>query len=180
MWLDKGFAAMALLRTAVIAGVLALGLGGCLRPLYGSAEFNGLQAQDGLAGIAVIVEGERLAHYLRNELEFSLKGGNPASGPVRYNLAVNAASRSGTAIVDRISGVSENATIFIDARYALREPGKEKPVTEGTATVVVSYDRSQQRFANTRAARDAEIQGARQLADQIRSRVASFLATGNR
>jgi hypothetical protein len=43
--------------------------------------------------------------------------------------------------------------------------------------VAVSYERSIQRFANTRAARDSEILAARQLADQIRSRVAAFLAT---
>jgi LPS-assembly lipoprotein len=168
---------MSVLRNAAIIGVLAVGLGGCFRPLYGSAEFNGLQAQDSLAGIAVNVQGERLAHYLRNELEFSLKGGNPTGAPTRYTLAVTAASRTGGAIVDRISGVAESAALFIDAKYVLTEPGKSKPVTEGTANVVVSYDRSLQRFANTRAARDAEILGAKQLADQIRSRVASFLAT---
>jgi LPS-assembly lipoprotein len=168
---------MAVLRNAVLAGVAALALGGCFRPLYGSAEFNGLQAQQGLAGVAVNIQGERLAHYLRNELEFNLRGGNPSAAPVRYTLSINAASRTGGAIIDRIAGVAESATLFIDARYVLVEPGRTTPLTEGTATVVVSYDRSLQRFANTRAARDAEIQGARQLADQIRTRVASYLAT---
>ena len=45
---------------------------------------------------------------------------------------------------------AESATLFIDARYVLVEPGRTTPLTEGTATVVVSYDRSLQRFANTR------------------------------
>jgi LPS-assembly lipoprotein len=162
---------------AMLAVALALGLAGCLRPLYGAPEFGGLAAQQGLAGVRVDVQGERLAHYLRNELEFSLRGGNPADGATRYVLSVTAAARTGGAIVDRISGAAESAALFIDASYTLKEPGKSQPVNEGTATVVVSYERSQQRFANTRAARDAEIQGARQLADQIRSRVASYLAS---
>jgi LPS-assembly lipoprotein len=165
------------LTPLAIAGCLALGLAGCFRPLYGSAEFGGLAAQQGLAGVSVNVQGERLAHYLRNELEFNLKGGDPAGAPTRYTLVVTASSRTGGAIVDRLSGVAESAALFIDATYVLAEPGRTRPVNEGSATVVVSYDRSQQRFANIRAARDAEIQGARQLADQIRSRVASFIAT---
>jgi LPS-assembly lipoprotein len=168
------------LRTAALISLMAFGLSGCLRPLYGSAEFNGLQAQDGLAGVAINVQGERLAHYLRNELEFTLRGGNPAAAQTRYTLAVTASSRTGGATIDRISGAAENAALFIDAKFVLIEVGKTKPVNEGVANVVVSYDRSQQRFANVRAARDAEIQGARQLAEQIRNRVASFLATGNR
>jgi LPS-assembly lipoprotein len=168
---------MAFLRTAVIAGVLALGLAGCFRPLYGSPEFNGLMAQQGLAGVGIDVKGERLAHYIRNELEFNLRGGNPTAAPLKYTLTVSALSRTGGAIVDRVSGAAESAALFIDANYRLTEVGKTAVVTEGSTTVAVSYDRSQQRFANTRAARDAEIQGARQLADQIRSRIASFLAT---
>ena len=44
-------------------------------------------------------------------------------------------------------------------------------VTTGAATSVASYDRSQQRFANVRAARDAEIRAATVLADQIRTRL---------
>ncbi len=161
----------------VVAAVMALGLAGCLRPLYGSPEFNGLSAQQGLAGVAVDVQGERLAHYLRNELEFALRGGNPSSAPTRHTLTVTTNTRTAGAIVDRISGVAEGASLFIEATYVLRETGQTKAVTEGKATAVVSYERSLQRFANTRAARDAEIQGARQLADQIRSRVATFLAT---
>jgi LPS-assembly lipoprotein len=171
---------MSLRRNVVIAFVLALGLGGCFRPLYGSAEFNGLSAQQSLAGVAIDVKGERLAHYLRNELEFNLRGGNPTNAPMRYTLTVAATGNTGGAIVDRVSGVAESASLLINANYKLTEVGKTAIVTEGVANVAVSYDRSLQRFANTRAARDAEIQGARQLADQIRSRVAAFLATGNR
>lgn len=171
---------MRLLRTAAVTALLALGLSGCLRPLYGSPEFNGLNAQQSLAGVAVNIRGERLAHYLRNELEFNLRGGNPTNAPMRYNLTVDTNSRTGGVVVDRISGIAENASLIIEAKYRLTETGKTAVVTEGTATEVISYERSIQRFANVRAARDAEIQGAKQLADQIRSRVASFLATGNK
>jgi LPS-assembly lipoprotein len=169
---------MTFVSRTMIAGALALGLAGCFRPLYGSAEFNGLNAQAGLAGVAIDIQGDRLAHYLRNELEFGLRGGNPVAGPTnRYTLTITPSSRTGGAIVDRVAGVAESAALFIDAQFVLREQGRSAALTEGTANVVVSYERSLQRFANTRAARDAEIQGARQLAEQIRGRIASFIAT---
>jgi LPS-assembly lipoprotein len=44
-------------------------------------------------------------------------------------------------------------------------------------TQFVVYDRSTQRLSNVRAARDAEIRNAKTLADQIRTRIAAFLAT---
>jgi LPS-assembly lipoprotein len=166
-----------MLRRTAVAGLLALGLAGCFRPLYGSPEFNGLQTQSALAGVTVNVQGDRLAHYLRNELEFNLRGGASTEAQRRFELTVAATNSTAGVIVDRIAGIAESATITVTAKYALKEVGKTATLNEGTATANVSYDRSPQRFANTRAARDAEIQAARQLADQIRTRVAAFLAT---
>jgi LPS-assembly lipoprotein len=167
----------AMLRQATLAGLIALGLAGCFRPLYGSPEFNGLSAQTSLAGVTVNIQGERLAHYLRNELEFGLRGGDPAVAQRRYELTVVPTTRTAGAIVDRIAGVAESAVMVIEAKYFLKEIGKSPTLNEGTAVANVSYERSLQRFANTRAARDAEIQAARVLADQIRGRIASYLAT---
>jgi LPS-assembly lipoprotein len=165
------------LRMAMTAGVLALGLSGCFRPLYGSAEFGGLAVQQGLAGVKVEIEGERLAHYLRNELEFGLRGGDPNAAPVTHRLVVSAKQNVSSAVIDRLTGAAESAVMTIDARYILYPAGKTTVVTEGDAKAVVSYDRSQQRFASVRAARDAEIQGAKQLAEQIKTRIAAHLAS---
>jgi LPS-assembly lipoprotein len=160
----------------LITALSSVALGGCLRPLYGSAEYGGLAVQDGLAGVEVSIQGERLAHYIRNELEFQLRGGDPKETPVRYRLVINAKTTTNTAIIDRVAGVAETATLALDASYSLTPITGTKVATDGTARVLVSYDRSQQRFATIRAARDAEIQGARQLSDQIRTRIAAFLA----
>jgi LPS-assembly lipoprotein len=165
------------LRHALVVGTLALGLAGCLRPLYGTAENNGLGIQQSLAGVSIDVQGERLQHYLRNELEFGLRGGNPAVGASRYKLTVRVSQRVNAAIVDRVTGSAEGATMTLEATYTLTETGKATSLETGNATVLVSYDRSQQRFASVRAARDAEIQGAKQLADQIKTRVAAYLAS---
>ena len=168
------------MRRRLVLGFLlplsAIALTGCLRPLYGSAEYGGLSVQEGLAGVEVDIKGERLAHYLRNELEFQLRGGDPKEAPFRYKLVVNAKTATNTAIIDRVAGVAETATLALDATYSLTPITGGKVSTDGTARALVSYDRSQQRFATIRAARDAEIQGARQLAEQIRTRIAAYLA----
>jgi LPS-assembly lipoprotein len=163
-------------QNTLLASVLALGLSGCIRPLYGSAEFGGLAVQQGLAGVSIEIQGDRLEHYIRSELEFNLRGDGVQTGPRTHRLVVNAKQRINTAIVDRVSGAAESANLIIDAKYALFELTKTTAVTEGNAMVAVTYDRSQQRFASARASRDAEIRGAKQLAEQIRIRVASHLA----
>jgi LPS-assembly lipoprotein len=49
-------------------------------------------------------------------------------------------------------------------------------VLTGVASANASYDRSQQRYNDLRAARDAEIRLARSLADEISLRLAAQLA----
>jgi LPS-assembly lipoprotein len=161
----------------MLTGLVALGLTGCFRPLYGSQEFGGLAVQKGLSGIKIELDGERLAHYLRNELEFGLRGGDPSITAITHRLVIQADQRTSAVIVDRIQGTAESGYMTLTAKYTLFSVNVTKPETTGDATVVVSYDRSQQRFATLRAARDAEIQGARQLADQIKTRIAGYLAS---
>jgi LPS-assembly lipoprotein len=52
-------------------------------------------------------------------------------------------------------------------------------VTQGTATGTTSYDRFPQRFANVRAARDAEIRLAKLLAEQVKTRLAATLSASS-
>lgn len=163
-------------RAVAIAAILGVGLGGCLRPLYGSSEFGGLAVDQALKGVRIELEGERLAHYLRNELEFNLRGGAPGAAAVTHRLTISTRQVVQAALVDRLIGAAESATIQIDASYTLYPVGKTVAATQGEARAIVSYDRGQQRFATIRSARDAEILGARQLADQIRTRVAAYLA----
>jgi LPS-assembly lipoprotein len=165
------------IRYCSVAILLSLGLAGCFRPLYGAQEYGGLAVQKGLSGIKIELDGERLAHYLRNELEFGLRGGDPSMATITHRLVIRADQRTAAVIVDRLQGTAESGYMTLTAKYLLYPLNAPRPETEGDATVVVSYDRSQQRFATLRAARDAEIQGARQLADQIKTRIAGHLAS---
>lgn len=166
------------ISTGLLVAALSAGLGGCFRPLYGSQEFGGLAVQTGLQGVKIEIEGERLAHYLRNELEFGLRGGDPTPAPFTHRLVITTKQTVASAIVDRITGAAESATLTLDAAYSLYPLTPAGPaVTSGNAKVIVSYDRSSQRFASIRSARDAEIQSARQMAEQLKTRIAAYLAT---
>jgi LPS-assembly lipoprotein len=168
------------LRFAVIA-LMALGLSACFRPLNGPTA-SGALMPDVLAAIDVkpitVPAGqERLTHFLRSELVFDLDGsGQPR--PKRYTLQVGAAERVATPIVDTVTGRAQAATLIADATYTLTA-ADGRVITSGKATASASYDRFPQRFANVRAARDAEMRAAKLLSEQIKTRLAAALASAS-
>ncbi|MDQ0519880.1 LPS assembly lipoprotein LptE [Methylobacterium gregans] len=161
------------------AGALVLGLSACFRPLYGPTA-SGESMGALLAAIQVdeinMAQGqERLGHYLRSELIFDLDGsGQPA--PKRYRLKMQGSETIQTPIVSTQTGRAEAGTIVGSVRYSLESLDGLKVITEGVATSTATYDRSIQRFASQRAARDAEIRLSKVLAEQIKTRIASVLS----
>ena len=175
-WLDP-------LPRAVRAGfvvALALTLSACLRPLYGPTatgeRLDTVLAAIDVGDVEVETAHERLSHYLRSELIFDLNGsGVPA--PKRYKLAMSYQQEVQSPIIDTASGRAPSATVMGQVNYRLTTvDGRE--VTNGVAIGHASYDRSQQRFATVRAARDAEIRLAKVLSEQIKTRLAAALIGG--
>ena len=163
-----------LLRGAVL--VSAFGLAGCLQPMYGGVAGGQLRAD--LAAIKVEPIPHRVGHYLANELGFLLNGSGSEETP-KYRLVITVREKIQSPLVDSITGRATSGTLLVDADYRLIPSGQEAAIIEGTAFATASYDRSSQRFANLRAARDAEIRAAKVLAEQIQLRLATALA-GNR
>ncbi|MCX7898944.1 MAG: LPS assembly lipoprotein LptE [Methylocystis sp.] len=163
-------------RLGVIAVfVAALPLAACVQPMYGAFSANpGLQ--DELQAIAVDDIPGRIGHYVRNELIYGFNGTGSKAQP-RYRLQVVLRERVQTPILDTVTTRATAATVIVDADYRLVTTPGEVEVTTGKALNVASYDRFANRFSNVRAARDAEIRDAKVIADNIRTRVASALAT---
>jgi LPS-assembly lipoprotein len=67
--------------------------------------------------------------------------------------------------------------VSFDVTYKLHDVVRDRTVLTEQALARVSIDRSQQRYANVRAIRDAENRAAKVVAEQIRSRLASFFLT---
>ncbi len=176
----EGGSPIALFRQVmvVLAALLVLPLAGCIQPLYAPAGFGldsaPLAAE--LQSIAVDEIPQRLGHYVRNELIFGLNG-TGSQPPPRYRLMVLLRERVQTPILDTVTGRATSATVIVDAEYRLVTIPDEVEVTKGIAFNIASYDRFSNRFSNVRAARDAEIRNARVIADSIRTRIATVLAT---
>lgn len=157
----------------ILAFACAFGVSGCIKPMYGGVEGAALRSE--LSAIAIEPIPDRVGHYLANELRFALNG-TGSQVPPKYKLVIQVRERVQTPLVDTISGRATAGSVVVDADYKLVPIAGGQPVTQGVAFTFASYDRSSQRFANIRAAREAEIRDARALADQIRTRLAAALA----
>lgn len=161
---------------APFALAISLVLSGCIQPLYGSLG-AGSDVAGELQAIKVDPINGKTGHYLVNDLIFALNG-TGAQVPAKYLLKVTLSENVQTPLLDTVSGYPSAANVVVNAEYKLLHAGTEAQITAGKVTVLEGYDRTSQRFANLRAAQDAEIRGAKMVADQIRIRLAAALAKG--
>lgn len=174
--LDRPFAALRL----AAALLLTLTVAGCFRPLYGPTV-SGENLPDVLGAIRVepinVGRGsEFFAHSLRSEVIFQLNGSG-APRPERYKLVMSIAQLLQTPTVDSTTGRADSATLTVNTAYSLENLEGGLPITKGVVISYATYDRSVQRFANVRAARDAQERVTRETAVQLRTRLAAVLAT---
>ncbi len=167
-----------LAHIALVAG-LSLGLSACFRPLHGPTA-SGQSLQTELASIEVpeVEWPSRLAntgHYLRSELIYALNGSG-SDTPKRYRLRLALRESHSSPVVDSEYGTASSVIVAGTLTYTLTSLDGKTVVAQGTATTSASFDRFPQRFANMRAARDAEIRVARDLAQQVRTRLSMVLA----
>ena len=151
----------------------SLSMAGCFRPMYGGVEGSSLRSE--LAAIQVDPIQERSGYYLANELRFALNGTGDTVKP-KYRLQINLRERVQTSLVDTISQRATAGSVVMDADYKLTAIEGGTPILSGVAFTFSSYDRTSQRFANIRAARDAEIRDAKNLAERIKTRIGAALA----
>jgi LPS-assembly lipoprotein len=180
--------------------ILALGLafgcaalvGGCFQPLYGpaSATVEGPGAppsvRTAMASVAVSeidapngTPEARLGVEVRNALIFGLTGGSGELPPA-YQLKINLKGNRRHVIVDVTTARPDMEIYGIDATYSLTDLATKKVVLTGRAFARQSYDipGQQQRFARARGERDAQNRSSTIIAEQIKSRLASYFVSG--
>jgi LPS-assembly lipoprotein len=165
-------------RSTGSALLAALLLAGCLQPVYGPLSEGGGIVGAQLQAVAIDPIDGRLGHYLGDELTFALNGTGSQVTP-KYHLIVKLRETTGTPLIDTVTGYPTASTVMVAADYQLIPFGAAEPLTKGTAQVAASYDRTSNRFADVRAARDAEIRDARTLAQTIRTQLAAALGDGH-
>ncbi len=174
-WCDRAGTGRAARRVG-LGCAAALALSGCestgIHPLYAS-HGGALQAE--LQSIVVDPVPDRLGHYLGDKLQTGLNGTGAHVAP-KYHLIVLPRIRVQTPLIDTVTSRAQAASVITDVDYRLVPIGGGEPVAKGTVTSAASYDRSEQRYADLRAARDAEIRDADTVADQIVQQIAAQLA----
>jgi LPS-assembly lipoprotein len=163
---SRGFPVLAALA---LAGALA----GCFQPLYSEAAHPGLV--EDLRAIEVEPIKDRIGHYLGDNLTTALNGTGQTPTP-KYKLTVTVSTASSTPTVNSLINVATSATLTGEAHFTLNKFDGGAQVLTGVANANATYDRSQERYADLRAARDAEIRLARSLSEEISLRLAAQLA----
>jgi LPS-assembly lipoprotein len=173
----------------VLAALALAGLtAGCFQPLYAEhptpAGLTGVA--DKLSGVNVATieapSGSRLSRVsvgVRNELIYDLTGGGGGAPPT-HRLNVRLTATQLQIIVDINTARPDVNNYGIDAVYTLTDIATGKPVIKGQTFARVSYNipGQQQRFAGERGLRDAEDRASKEIAENIRNRLASFFAAG--
>jgi LPS-assembly lipoprotein len=185
-WLKQRSAPRRFARLAVILG-LAASAGGCFQPLYADKSLDGgpsLRNALGTIDVKQIAAAKgsddaRLAVEVRNALLYDFTGGG-AGGRPAYSLNITMSSTVSDIIVDTSTTRPAIENYGINANYQLVEIASGKDVVRGQTFARVSYDipGQEQRFARMRGLRDAESRAAKVIADNIRTRLASYFAAG--
>jgi LPS-assembly lipoprotein len=173
------------LRLLVVAGLSAL-TAGCFQPMYADRGDGSPALRDKLAAIDLppidkpnASREARVGVEIRNQLAFKLYG-TATGAPPLYKLVMRFGSGRSSLIVDPNTGLPTSENVSIDTSYQLVELATNKTVLSGSTFSRVSYDMpgSYQRFARTRAYRDAEDRAALEIADNINTRLAAYFTAG--
>ncbi len=171
-----------LLTVAALAALTA----GCFQPMYAEHADGSPGLREKLMGVELppidkpnASRDARLGVEIRNALAFKLYGS--ATGmPPTHRLVIRFSTSRSSLMVDPNTALPSSENYGIDAQYNLIELATNKSVMTGTTFSRVTYDipGSLQRFARTRAYRDAEDRAAQEIADNIQTRLASFFVAG--
>ena len=156
----------------ILLMVAALALAGCgYQPMYGSSATNPGVAGS-LAAISIPEPTDRPGQLIRNELISSMQAGK---GEEKYLLNLTTTVADNGVIQKKQPAVTREA-ILITTNYELIDRNTGKVVTKGTTFARVPYDVIRQPFADLQAQKDATERAAREVGNDIRTRLAAYFA----
>ena len=187
MWSRDAHAGLTRLIRLAAAMSLAGLTAACFQPLYGERSVTGGSAlRESLQAVDVAqidapkgTPLSRIAVETRNELLFDLTGGG-GSAPPTHKLTIRLLTSKNAIVLDSRTLRPEFENFALEANYTLTDLATGKTAMTGSAVTRVTYNipGQQQRFARERGLRDAETRASKEIADQIRSRLASYFVAG--
>ena len=170
------------IRRAMLAGALLKDAfaGGCLQPLYSdyTSSTVGGNVRTALKSVEIPEIKGLIGHYLRNELVFELDGGGDTDVQKKLRFETSISESIEVLTVDYVNGRADSAVLVATANWTVKRIDNGQVVSSGTSLVRAPYERSSQRFATVRAARDAQIRAAKSLADRIKGQLSADLVSG--
>ena len=171
-----------LLAVAALAALTA----GCFQPMYAERTDGTPGLREKLMGVEIppvdkpnASREARIQVEIRNALAFKLYGS--ATGmPPTHRLVLRFTTSRSSLIIDQATGLPTSENVNIDAQYNLIALASNKSVMTGSTFSRASYDMpgSYQRFARSRAYRDAEDRASQEIAENIQTRLAAFFVAG--
>ena len=170
----------------LVVAVLAALTAGCFQPMYAERRDGSPGLREKLMGVEVppvdkpnASREARVQVEVRNALAFKLYG-NATGMPPTHRLVLQFSSSRSSLMLDPATALPSSENYGIDAQYNLVDLATNKSVMTGTTFARVSYDipGQLQRFARSRAFRDAEDRAAHEIAENIQTRLASFFVAG--
>jgi LPS-assembly lipoprotein len=156
-------------RRVLLLLSLAPVLGACgFRPLYGGGE-NSLAAQ-GLSQISVQEQKTRAGQMLRNELLSARVGAKADNAPYVLALDVSETGKGRP-------GTKERVPYRMTTVYQLTDVASGKVVEQGKSYSLVSFDTVGEPLADLQAENAARQRAARELGQDIRTRLAARFAS---
>lgn len=187
LWPDRREAMARLARPALVLLLPCL-LTACFEPVYGERSLSGGPSmRDKLSSVEVdpipaprASPEERIAVQLRNALLFEFNGGAGTTSPT-HRLRVQIVPSRQQVIVDINTARPDVELVGYAASYSLTEIATGKVVVSGSTYARASYDipGQLQRFAGARGQLDAQERAAKLIAQNIRSRLASYFTAGS-
>jgi LPS-assembly lipoprotein len=161
-------------RLIVTASLLtSLLLVGCtgMRPLYGSGP-DGRGVAVALSNVTVDEQRTRAGQIVRNNLISSF--GNAGSSAYVLRLTPTEATKQVSAYA---SQKLQRKRYNLKVKYELADSQSGATVSEGTSFSNVSFDTVEQPIADLRAAENARDRAGREVAEDIRLRLAAYFSS---
>jgi len=150
-----------------------MGCEGGFRPLYGVTP-SGVGVQERMAQVEVAPIPGRVGQRIRNEVIFQSTGGELPLPPThRLEVAIKETVIS---TLVKIDGSSLGQIYAIEATFRMVRINDKKVVLEGTSHARAAFERFQSIYSNVRAREDAENRAARTIADDLKTRLATYLS----
>ncbi len=166
-------------RRTILALWAALALSGCgFRPLYGTASIpQGAEsafATIRIEPVAPTNDSDAIGHLVSDALDHVLHTPGHTEADVFVLTVLLSDERRGLAIQNDASVTRYNYRLT--AEWTLKAIGGEKPAATGRSETTASYNVVDSQYATLVARRDAEERAAREIAEQIKLRLAVALS----